>query len=512
MRKSNILKLALFATGLSGIVAEYILSTLATYFLGNSVLQWTMILSIMLFSMGLGSRLSQFIEKGLLQKFIIIEFLLSIFVSFSALLTYTVAAYPEYVGILIYSLSVLVGLMIGMEIPLVTRLNEQFESLRVNISSVMEKDYYGSLLGGVFFAFVGLPYIGLTYTPFILGGINFMVAIALYFMLQEMLDAQVKKMVVGLGTAAFLIISSGVVFAKPIMLFGEQSRYRDKVVFSEQSRYQKIVLTQWQNYYWLYLNGNQQLSTFDEWLYHEPMVHPLMKLNAPVKDVLILGGGDGCVAREVLKYPSVEHITLVDLDPKVTELGQNHPIFLEMNQNALNHPKVTVLNQDAFTYMEEAQQFWDVMIVDFPDPKSIELGRLFSREFYQLCYRHLRPNGGLIVQSGSPYYATKAFVCIEKTLQAAGFHTLPLHNQVLTLGEWGWVLGHKKMPTEQLKPALRSLTFEEVDTRWLNHESMQLITSFGKSLVRFDSTLVEINTIQNPVLPGYYRKGNWDLY
>ena len=87
MSRSNILKLALFATGLSGIVAEYILSTLATYFLGNSVFQWTMIVSIMLFSMGLGSRFSRFIQTNLLQNFIRIEFTLSILVAFVSVIT-----------------------------------------------------------------------------------------------------------------------------------------------------------------------------------------------------------------------------------------------------------------------------------------------------------------------------------------------------------------------------------------------------------------------------------------
>ncbi|MEM8567818.1 MAG: spermidine synthase, partial [Bacteroidota bacterium] len=159
--RSNILKLALFATGLSGIVAEYILSTLATYFLGDSVFQWTMIVSIMLFSMGLGSRISKSIKSSLLEKFITIEFTLSVLSAFVSVITYSASAYYGYVGFVIYGLSIIIGLLIGMEIPIVIRLNDEFEDLRVNVSTVMEKDYYGSLLGGVFFAFVGLPYLGL---------------------------------------------------------------------------------------------------------------------------------------------------------------------------------------------------------------------------------------------------------------------------------------------------------------------------------------------------------------
>jgi spermidine synthase len=511
-RKSQILKVALFCTGLSGIVAEYILSTLATYFLGNSVLQWTMILSIMLFSMGLGSRISRYIEQYLLATFVVIEFVLSVLVSFSALITYTAAAYTEYLGLIIYLTSILIGLLIGMEIPLVTRLNESFETLRVNIATVMEKDYYGSLLGGVFFAFVGLPYLGLTYTPFILGFINFSVAVVMYFMLREVLEPRQRKRIWAGGLATALIIALGLVFAEPIVMHGEQKNYKDKIVYSEQTRYQKIVVTEWKGHHWLYLDMNPQLSSFDEYLYHEPLVHPAMKLVPYPRNVLILGGGDGCALREVLKYEAVEQVTLVDLDPAMTELGSTHPVFTQLNQGAFSHPKVQVINQDAYQFMKEEPGFYDVIIVDFPDPKTIELGRLYSLEFYMLCYKYLRPRGAMIVQAGSPYYASRAFLCIEKTIREAGFAAIPLHNQVLTMGQWGWVLGAKSWEEAELKPILRSMHFNDVPTRWLTHDAMYLITSFGKNLVQLDSSKVEINTIHNPVLPGYYRNGNWDLY
>ncbi|MEH0156571.1 polyamine aminopropyltransferase [Limibacter armeniacum] len=521
--KSNTLKLALFATGLSGIVAEYILSTLATYFLGNSVLQWTLILSSMLFAMGLGSRISKHLEHHLLEKFIVIEFTLSILVSFSSMVAYGAAAYASFndslaifsipfEGVLIYSVSIIIGLLIGLEIPLVTRLNEEFETLRVNISAVMEQDYFGSLLGGLFFAFVGLPYLGLTYTPFVLGGVNFLVAILLFFRLKDIVSPRYSIRLKGAGVFVFALIVIGGVFAKSLINYGEQKRYKDKVVLQKQTAYQRLVVTQWKDFHWFYINGNQQLSSFDEWMYHEPMAHSVMKLHKNPQNILILGGGDGCLAREILKYPSVKSITLVDLDPVVTELGKTHSIFTDMNKNSLNDPRVKIINTDAFNYMEDTNEFFDVMMVDFPDPKSIELGRLFSFEMYKQCYKHLRPNGVMIIQAGSPYYATKAFMCIDKTLSAAGFNTIKLHNQVLTLGEWGWVLGAKSIPKEDLKPALQNMTFEDIPTRWLDHDAMSLITSFGKPLIEVDSTEIEVNTIHNPVLPRYYRKGNWDLY
>ncbi len=510
--RSNILKLCLFATGLSGIVAEYVLSTLATYFLGNSVLQWTMILSIMLFSMGVGARITKILDGNLLEKFIWIEITLSILASFVSLITYTTAIYSVYTGFVIYGLCVVIGLLIGMEIPLVIRINDSFETLKVNVSSMMEYDYYGSLLGGVFFAFVGLPFLGLTYTPFILGLVNFSVAIVLLAVLWKDLEQKIKSRLSIANLAVFILIIAGLTSADNVIAHGEEMRYKDRVIFSKQTKYQKLVMTQSNSDFWLFINGNQQLSTVDEIMYHEPLVHPLLKLHPNPKDVLILGGGDGCAAREILKYDEVENITLVDLDPQMTRLALEHPVLSEINQHALEDEKVITINQDGYAYLEQENKYYDIIIIDLPDPKSIELGRLYSFEFYKLCNKVLRPNGLIVTQAGSPYFAARAFKCIEQTISAAGFSTVPIHNQVITLGEWGWILGSKSLSREQFKEALVNLEFNDISTKWINHEAMTLMTSFGKDFTIDSSDSIEINTIHNPVLFNYYMNGAWDLY
>ena len=512
MSKSNILKLALFATGLSGIVAEYVLSTLATYFLGDSVFQWTMIVSMMLFSMGLGSRISRYISGNLLQRFIYIEFTLSLLTAFVSVITYLTSAYYGDNSLIIYGLSILVGLLIGMEIPIVMRLNDDYEELKVNVSSVMEKDYYGSLLGGVFFAFIGLPYLGLTYTPFILGGINFLVACLLIYILWQTIQSTLKRQLIFLISLVAVVIVAGAFTARQIIDFGEELRYKDRVIFSEQTKYQRIVITQSKEAHWLFLNGNQQLSSIDEVMYHEPLVHPVMGLLKKPKHILVMGGGDGGAVREILKYPTVEKITLVDLDPRMTELGQTQEWLVNMNQNALNHEKVDIINADGYTWLEDNQDYFDAIIIDLPDPKTVELGRLYSYEFYQLCYNHLRPHGVITTQAGSPYYAARAFNCIDQTMAAAGFATVPLHNQVVTLGEWGWVMGVKEGSKDTVKTALQSLSFPGIQTEWINREAMTLMTSFGKKVFPDDDKPVEINRIHNPVLYKYYLKGKWDLY
>ena len=507
---STLLKAALFATGLAGIVSEYTLSTLATYFLGDSVFQFTMIVSTMLFSMGLGSRLSKQIEDNLIEKFVWIEFGLSVIATNVTVIVYSFFAIYGDPTAIIYILSISVGLLIGMEIPLVIRLNQQFQSLRVNISSAMENDYYGSLAGGVFFAFVGLPHLGLTYTPLILGAVNFSVALTVIIVIWKELSPERKRRMLLYISSVVAIIILTAIFSKAIVNWGDRIRYDDRVVYSEQSKYQKIVLTYSGRDYWFFLNGHQQLSTADEALYHEPLVHPVMHLHQKPARVLVMGGGDGVAVRELLKYDHIEVITLVDLDPRVTDLAKNHPILLSINENALNDPLVEVINQDGFTYLETVKAQYDVIIADFPDPRTVDLGRLYSQEFYWLCKQALRTGGLMVTQAGSPYYAERAFECITLTMQEAGFKTLPLHNQVLTLGEWGWVIGSKDH-NRTLKTDLQAATLR-IPTQWLTTEAFTLISSFGKQVFEKDYEEVKPNRIHDPVLYRYYLAGKWDLY
>ncbi|MFD2566042.1 polyamine aminopropyltransferase [Pseudotenacibaculum haliotis] len=512
--KKRALFTALFATGLSGIVAEYCFATLSTYFIGDSVKQWSIVISLMLFSMGVGSRITRSIKTNLFQYFILTELILSLVVSFSAVSTYFLFSYVEYIGLYIYSMSCLTGALIGMELPLAMRLNNEFQELKLNVSNVLEKDYYGSLIGGLFFVFVGLPYLGLTYTPFILGSINLFTAIILLVVFKDKFTQKMNR-VFSIGSIVLLtLVVSGSYFSEKIILHGEQLKFSDKIVYQEQSMYQKIVVTQWKNDYWLYLNDNLQFSTFDEPLYHEVIVHPVMQLLNNPRRILILGGGDGCAARELLKYESLSEITLVDLDKKLTDLFTENSEFAKINNQSLSNEKVTIVNQDGFNFLENTQEFYDLIIVDLPDPRSVELSRLYSKEFYQLCRLKLTPKGGIITQAGSPYYTPKAFQCINITMQSANFSTLPIHNQILSMGEWGWIIGTKEEKSkDQMIKLLANYKDGQIKTQWLNKESMKLITSFGKDFyLKNKKNSLEENSINNPVLYKYYEQGNWDTY
>ena len=509
--RSLVLKACIFATGLAGIVAEYVLATLATYLLGNAVLQWTLVLSLMLFAMGIGSRLSKSIRGPLFDVFVGVEFTLSFLCALSAVSAYFLSAYIAHMAPVIYGLALGIGVLIGLEIPLATRMNNVFEELRVNISSVMENDYFGALLGGLLFAFVALPYLGLTYTPILLGVINFSVAAVLFLKYRNLFKFR-RFLVLGL-VAVPVALGALAIMAKPIVLYGEQSKYRDRIVFQKQTPYQLVVVTQWKSHYWLYINGNEQFSSYDEERYHEPLVHPAMGLSVARQNVLVLGGGDGLALRELLKYPETRKITLVDIDPAMTELGQTHPIFRELNHSAFDDPRVQVVNQDAYTYLKSSDRLFDVIVIDLPDPGSVDLARLYSRQFYRLVGRHLSRGGVVVTQATSPFFAPRAFQSIFKTMDAAGFPAIAFHTHIPTLGEWGWVLGMnaKKVTGHDLKTGLKNLTFQGLGTRYLNQESMGAMLAFGKGF--WDQlNEIEVNDELDLAVYHYYRKGSWDLY
>lgn len=510
-RGSTALKLCIFATGFSGIVAEYAMSTLASYLLGDAVVQWTLTISLMLFAMGLGSRASKNIENNLLEAFILAELALSLLTASSALLVYFLVAFVQPIGPIIYGIALAIGFLIGLEMPLATRINERFENLRLNISSIMEKDYYGALLGGLLFAFVALPYLGLTYTPIILGLINLAAASVLYSKFREQIRWRRILLPAFAIVPVLLVLLAW--FAEPILFFGEQRQYKDKIVHAEQSPYQRIVLTRWKQDHWLYLNGNLQFSSYDEARYHESLVHPAMALVPHAKDVLILGGGDGLAAREVLKYAQVETITLVDLDPAVTQLGLTHPVLKALNQGSLEHPKLTVVNQDAMRFIQDTGRLFDLILIDLPDPKSVDLARLYALDFYQSVSSQLSRGGVMVTQATSPFFSRNAFLSILKTVGATGYPTFAYQTHIPTMGQWAWVLQFKdtNTSTEALKNKLSATDFSHLETRYLNRSAMTGMLQFGKDTMAPFAD-IKVNSFQSLSLVQYYQRGAWDFY
>jgi len=249
-------------------------------------------------------------------------------------------------------------------------------------------------------------------------------------------------------------------FADRLTTWAEDRFYGDRVILRESSPYQRVVLTSGPAGVRLFLNGNLQFHSRDEYRYHEALVHPAMAAHGAPKRVLVLGGGDGMAVREVLKYPAVEQVTLVELDPHMTRLFAEMPMLRQLNHDALRSPKLRIVNSDAFGWLESHDEMFDVIVVDFPDPTNFALGKLYTTSFYQRLDQHLAAGGYAVVQTTSPLIARRSFWTVAATIEAAGLTTTPYHAHVPSFGEWGFILAsHRpwRQPTT-LPPGLRFLT------------------------------------------------------
>jgi len=224
-------------------------------------------------------------------------------------------------------------------------------------------------------------------------------------------------------------------------------------------------------------------------------VHPGLASLPGARRVLVLGGGDGLAVRELLRYPSLESIQLVDLDPEMTGLFSTHPVLSALNGHSLTNPKVRVVNADAFPWLDSSAEQFDFIVVDFPDPTSYSLGKLYTTAFYRLMSKHLSRHGLAVVQSTSPLFARQSYWCIAETLKQAGLKTYPYHLYVPSFGEWGFVLGgfDPYEPPEQLPAGLR----------FLSAKSLPELFVFPNDMLRVP---VEANRLNDQILVRYYER------
>lgn len=433
-----ILLTSVFAIATCGLVYELIAGALASYLLGDSVTQFSTVIGTYLFSMGIGSWFSKYFKKNLLSVFIQVELIIAIVGGFSAAILFSSFEFITQFRLLLYSLVVITGALVGLEIPLLMRILKDKLEFTDLVSKVFTFDYIGALIASLLFPLVLVPQLGLIRTGFFFGIIN--ASVAFWALTQFKDELEWPRLLKFSSIFVLLLLTLGFSFSNEIMSFAEHSAYQDPVIFQKNSPYQRIVLTKSHHDLKLFLNGNLQFSARDEYRYHESLVHVGMGTSIPKKRILILGGGDGLAAREVLKYPEVEEVTLVDLDPEMTRLFSTHTPLLELNQSALLNPKVKVINTDAYVWIRAFQDTFDFIVIDFPDPSSFSLGKLYTLSFFREIKRVLNPEGAFVVQSTSPFYAKKSFWIINQSISAAGFHTYPYHAYVPSFGEWGFIL------------------------------------------------------------------------
>jgi spermidine synthase len=443
-----------------GLIYELIAGTLASYLLGDSVLQFSTIIGCYLFAMGIGSAMSRYIQRGLAYRFVWIEMLLGVIGGFSSALLFLAFAYSQGFQIIMYALVVVIGVLVGLEIPILMRIVRERYHFRDVVAHVLTFDYLGALGASLLFPILLVPYLGLVRSAMLFGLINVAVALWSTFLFSKQLPATRSLRVICVLVMASLTL--GFAQAKRITAAAEDNIYADEIIFARDTRYQHIVLTRFKDDIRLFLNSHLQFSSRDEYRYHEALIHPGLSAIPAPRRVLVLGGGDGLAVREILKYPQVESVTLVDLDPEMTHLFATHPMLTGLNQKSFQSPRVHITNADAFPWVDSNSESFDFIVIDFPDPTNYSLGKLYTTAFYKAVARHLSTQGLMVVQSTSPMFARDSYWCIVETLKQAGLKTYPYHVYVPSFGEWGFVIAsaHDYQSPTLLPLGLRFMTVD----------------------------------------------------
>lgn len=398
-----------------------------------------------------------------------------------------------------------IGTLVGLEIPILTRIIRDYFNLKDTLAQVLSFDYLGALIASIVFPFLLLPYLGLTRTAFFVGLLNLAVGVFNLWIFKK----QIKTYEIQSFIAWVLIIlyALGFYYSYGISGYLEQFLYQDDIVLSRQSAYQRIVMTEWNQDTRLYLNGHLQFSSLDEHRYHEPLVHIPMALTNHPEKILLLGAGDGLAARELLKYSEIKEIQIVDLDSVVTNLARDAFIFQKLNQNALSNSKVKVFNQDAFKFIEKSNEFYSLIIIDLPDPNDIPLGKLYSQEFYRLCQKRLTKDGVLVTQSTSPFFARQSFWCIHHTLESVFPQVEEFTVNVPSFGQWGFNIA-LNYPVDYPADKVQEKLIAESELRFLRKKLIPKLFLFDPDMSEVDTELNKLETLK---LVQYY-EADWVIF
>lgn len=491
-----------------GLIYELLAGTLASYLLGDSVTQFSLVIGVYLSALGVGSWLSRYVDKGVARTFIEIELALALVGGLSAPLLFVAFAQITWFRLALFSSVLVIGVLVGLELPLLMRILREHLDFRELVARVLTFDYVGALLASVLFPILLVPHLGLVRTSVLFGLLNAAVGIWGTYLLRPLLSERGLAGLRGRGFIAVGILVVAFIKADTLTHLSEEVILSNPIVYSKQSAFQRIVVTQNRGDFQLHLNGQLQFNSRDEYRYHEALVHPAMTAASARGDVLVLGGGDGLAVRELLRYPEVRSVTLVDLDPAMTEMARKFEPLTRLNAHSLDDPRVSVINRDAFVWMGEGEASFDVVVIDFPDPGSYSIGKLYTTRFFSLLRERLRPHAVVSVQCTSPLVAPKSFWCIHNTLRKSGFDVLPYHASVPTFGIWGYALASPRpfSVTDGGLPVLSQGLPEHL--RFLNPQTMAAMFQLPGDLVWMET---ETNRLNDQVLVRYYEQ-EWGAF
>ncbi|MEU5632713.1 polyamine aminopropyltransferase [Streptomyces rishiriensis] len=426
-----------FVCAACGLVYELELVALASYLMGDSVTQASVVLSVMVFAMGIGSLAAKRLRRFAAAGFGALEATLALVGGCSAMALYAVFAWTGAWGglwangprVLLVAFSLAIGLLIGAEVPLLMELIQRIRRQDAGgaVADLFAADYVGALVGGLAFPFLLLPFLGQLTSSLLTGAVNVVAGAALVLgLFRRDLGCRARCLLLVANVTVLGVLASAAVLVDDFERASRQAVYGDDVRVAVQTGVQEIVLTGGTGGrpLDLYLDGRLRVGGREERRYHEALVHPAM--NGPHARVLILGGGDGLAAREALVHPGVRRVDVVDLDPGLVRLARTDPALSGLNGHAYGDPRVHVTASDAFQWLREASAAtYDVVVADLPDPGITASTKLYSQEFYGLARRALAPGGRLVVHAGPVATRPRVFWTVEATLRAAGLRTAP---------------------------------------------------------------------------------------
>ncbi|MEX0269264.1 spermidine synthase [Leptolyngbyaceae cyanobacterium UHCC 1019] len=514
-----------------GLAVELLLGTLASYLVGNPALAYGVSVGGFLAAMGLGAYLSRFVavkgdratQQTQLQTALVwVELMMAPLSAIIPLILFSLFVIDGPFWIALFLGTILLGSLAGMELPLITRLLEQDENLKDTLSGVLALDYAGALFGSLLLPIVLLPLLGIFPSAALIGAIPAGMVVLLARNFPALRHWERWGLFIGLALLIFVPFT--IILGDRL----ENTLYKAPVITRIQSPYQRVVLTRQGADLRLFLDGDLQFSTLDEYRYHEALVHPALSANTALRakasqnverqmpnvesltpdsplasrQVLLLGAGDGLALREVLKWQDVEKVVLIDLDKAVVNLAMHHPFLIKANHHSYADPRVQVIQADAFVTAPNLRDRFDVIIADFPDPDRDVIAKLYAQGFYQRLLTRLAPNGVFVTQASSPFFAPKVFACIAETLKSVGLNVYPYVVDVPSFGLWGFVMASHS--------AIQPNTLElPVATRFLNIPTMRNLFQLPKDIQLGN---VEVNRLSQPVILNYQADSRWAAY
>ncbi|WML81562.1 polyamine aminopropyltransferase [Streptomyces sp. VNUA74] len=479
-----------FVCAACGLVYELELVALASYLIGDSVTQASVVLSVMVFAMGLGSLAAKRLRRLAAAGFGAVEAVLALVGGSSAMVLYAVFAWTGGWGglwadgprFLLVAFSLAIGVLIGAEVPLLMELIQRVRRQDAGgaVADLFAADYVGALVGGLAFPFVLLPFLGQLTGALLTGTVNAAVGAALVLgLFRRDLSRRARRLLLTANLLVLALLATATVLADDFERAARQAVYGQDVRVAVQTDVQEVVLTGDPDgrSLGLFLDGRLRVDGSDERRYHEALVHPVM--SGPHARVLILGGGDGLAAREVLRQYGVLRVDVVEFDPGLTRLARHDPGLTTLNDHAYGDPRVRVSAQDAFRRLRATPSAaYDVVISDLPDPGITASTKLYSQEFYGLVRRVLAPDGRLVVHAGPAAARPRTFWTVDASLRAAGLLAVAYRVAARDAGfapgpdrtaagpgaprDWGFLLAARTPPALRLdtarEPRPRTLT------------------------------------------------------